>query len=567
MSGLSLWKRLISIQISGASLSTVASSFIAVSIVRSDGGINSPYRRIIFGMSVSDILQSLSLAVGPFAVPSTVPQGLWAVGNYHTCQVNGFAYNMGAGCTPMYMFALCLYTVLKINGNMTNQVFAKKVEKPMHLFIILFNLSSNIAGLFSKTINSTVLGGFCSHSAFPAGCRQYPEIFGECKPTIARKSAVLNLLFNVGQPFFCLFGIVACMGLICWHVIRRDRLIFGPSSSTTHSSPTTMYASDVGDLPREIPDEEEVPIGGIHNMEQSSHQTENFSPVSMLELSANSSIGPPARSLPLTSKSMTANMKVRERQVSMRRIYLRQIILQAFWFVMAYLSTQMCWTAMSTIFLTGQAPTELLLYFSACLYPIGGVFNFLVYTRPEVSKLRIRYPDEYSYLQALWLVIKAGGVTLVTSGASPGTPVTSDKQYGTGEAFHAQEVEQKQIQSSVGCQYHGSDSSMDRDNFAYRSRDEWSYNNKWSGTNLNSGLGIIKEIESSLSCEQHDEQEKNIISISSSSSLRSPSTHLDLQGREQLQQEITDEEKPNNGAVRVERAYARALERINKLKE
>ena len=43
---------------------------------------------------------------------------------------------------------------------------------------------------------------------------------------------------------------------------------------------------------------------------------------------------------------------------------------------------------------------------------------------------------------------------------------------------------------------------------------------------------------------------------------------MDLQGREQLQQEIVaDEEKPNNGAVRVERAYARALERINKLKE
>lgn len=234
---------------------------------------------------------------------------------------------------------------------------------------------------------------------------------------------------------------------------------------------------------------------------------------------------------------------------------------------MAYLSTQMCWTAAFTILLTGQAPTELLLYFSACLYPIGGVFNFLVYTRPEVSKLRIRYPDEYSYLQALWLVIKAGGVTLVISGASPGTPVTSDKQYGSGEVFHAQEVEQKQIQSSGGCQYHGSESSMDRDNFAYRSRDEWSYNNKWSGTNLNSGLGIIKEIEKS--CEQHDEQENKSISIrsSSSSSLRSPSTHLDLQGREQLQQEITDEEKPNNGAVRVERAYARALERINKLKE
>ena len=43
----------------------------------------------------------------------------------------------------------------------------------------------------------------------------------------------------------------------------------------------------------------------------------------------------------------------------------------------------------------------------------------------------------------------------------------------------------------------------------------------------------------------------------------------DLKWRGLLYQ-VTDEaleEKLNNGAVRVERAYARALERINKLKE
>lgn len=45
---------------------------------------------------------------------------------------------------------------------------------------------------------------------------------------------------------------------------------------------------------------------------------------------------------------------------------------------------------------------------NSTIYPLGGLFNILVYTRPAVAVLRRRYP-EFSRFRALLLVIKAGG--------------------------------------------------------------------------------------------------------------------------------------------------------------
>ena len=215
------------IQICSASVSFLSSSFIACGIVKSDGGLlTSPYRRIIFGVSVSDILQSLSIIAGPFAVPSSSSVGLWAAGNYHTCQADGFLFGFAAGSTPMYMFGLCLYTALKIKGNMTDEVFTCKIEKVMHFSIILLNLSIHVFGLTTKTINSAIIGNICGFAAVPTGCRQHPDLFGECDQDIERYISTLLFISRIFIPFSCLFGIICCMGTICWHVIQKNK-IFG----------------------------------------------------------------------------------------------------------------------------------------------------------------------------------------------------------------------------------------------------------------------------------------------------------------------------------------------------
>ena len=52
-----------------ASLSFVGSTIISTILLRSPDGLSVPYRRLIFGLSISDILQSLGFIFGPFLLP------------------------------------------------------------------------------------------------------------------------------------------------------------------------------------------------------------------------------------------------------------------------------------------------------------------------------------------------------------------------------------------------------------------------------------------------------------------------------------------------------------------
>ena len=96
--------------------------------------------------------------------------------------INGVMYTIGSCSTSMYMFALCLYSVMKIKKRsrrrtsccrgrragdrptifmtmpMTDQDFVRNIEKFIHPSIILFTATLCIAGLVTKSINSTVLG-------------------------------------------------------------------------------------------------------------------------------------------------------------------------------------------------------------------------------------------------------------------------------------------------------------------------------------------------------------------------------------------------------------------------
>ncbi|GFH50246.1 predicted protein [Chaetoceros tenuissimus] len=100
-----LWKANASTQIISASFSFLASILIVASTGKSffsckkvkrssskNGTANSntakfvlrlkktsPYRRIIFCISASDLLYSLAFITGPFMVRSSTPQALWAV--------------------------------------------------------------------------------------------------------------------------------------------------------------------------------------------------------------------------------------------------------------------------------------------------------------------------------------------------------------------------------------------------------------------------------------------------------------------------------------------------------
>lgn len=74
------------------SLSSAASATIIVMILRSPTKLSSPFRRIIFGMSVYDVFQSISALLSLFLSPAGEKWG--AFGNDGTCAFSGFFFQV-----------------------------------------------------------------------------------------------------------------------------------------------------------------------------------------------------------------------------------------------------------------------------------------------------------------------------------------------------------------------------------------------------------------------------------------------------------------------------------------
>lgn len=186
--------------------------------------MNSPYHRIIFFMSISDIFQSMALIVGPFAVPSDDPSGLWAIGNGASCRTNGFFYILGSVSVPMYMLLICFHCLCKVKAKMTDSEFSRKIEWKAHVIIVTFSLGISISGLVTKMYHSVLTGAFCSISASPNGCRVQPEVVGECEGGTGQTSLIYGL---IAMLLMCssIVGVIGCMFQICWHVFFTMRKI------------------------------------------------------------------------------------------------------------------------------------------------------------------------------------------------------------------------------------------------------------------------------------------------------------------------------------------------------
>ena len=70
------------------SLSLIASSTIVHSIRHSYKGLKSPYSaRIIFGLSIGDIIQSSAIIINPFMIPKNAVESVMAIGNTFSCDI------------------------------------------------------------------------------------------------------------------------------------------------------------------------------------------------------------------------------------------------------------------------------------------------------------------------------------------------------------------------------------------------------------------------------------------------------------------------------------------------
>ena len=380
---LSWWKAAVITTMTTASVSFVASSALSIKIASSLNGLHSPYRRLIFGLSISDVMQSVALITAVFSTPESVPQAIWGMGNRATCAANGFFFCMGMGCMPMYFCAICYYYLCKLKKNMTDDAFSKGMEWKIHAFIILVNISICIAAIATKTMNSSVTGTFCTIATFPTGCRQQPELYGECDEKIAFYSSILLPLSNLVIPFLSLVGVIINMTLLCSHVLARDR-IYRASAK----------------LPGETKNDDGKSSSGA-NKKSNDSEASSSGQDSLIE----DGLQPIEVNVQLLQQKGSQVVEADD----LRRLYRKETMVQACWYCLSYTITfGPLWMLVVTAFIVGKTVSDRMLLAGALFYPLGGLFNILVFTRPAVANLRRRDPQIW-WLKAFWLVFKAGG--------------------------------------------------------------------------------------------------------------------------------------------------------------
>lgn len=328
-----------------ATISCIASSTIAsVIMFKLPDGLSSPYRRILLCLSIADVIQTICIICGPFAVPAGTPDTVFdALGNTATCSVQGFFLNVASAITPMYTFGLSIYFLLRVKYRMPREDFAEDVEWILHTVALLWNLLGNSYAFFTKSINATRAGSLCTIDALPLNCDVNPDQYGEC---IRGKDAIVIKNIVIYAPvILCFIGMCVCLGILTCHVIQE-------SKKANANSPNPQGTKESGSLIRSF----------------------------------------------CCYKRGELNTKLQ---------YQREMLMQSCLYAIGFLFVYSGILVNQFLNLGGKAYppwSHLLVSFT---WPLGGFVNILIFTRPKIAILRIRQP-QYSWFKAFSIVVCAG---------------------------------------------------------------------------------------------------------------------------------------------------------------
>ncbi len=366
------------ILISSATVSFISSLILGVAIVSSRGCLKTPIRRLMFGLSFCDFLQSLALIVGPFSTPGSEISPLFR-GNQTTCSIQGFILELGGHGTLMYTCALTYYYFCKLRRNMSDETFYTRIERKVHIIIVIICLSIGILGAAAQSLSTFPPGIFCA-IAPPQDdpereCQKHPELYteDECKKEATKVTIfkILSVTYFLLMSF-CLICIIKNSFSILRDLIKRDKE-FG----------ATRRLNNANDLSRNTRSNEDAPQEAMRDAMDSEHD--------------------------VCAEEGEVSEEIRssqdERRLSIRKTMTRQAILYVAVFFFIHTPFVLYLIALN---IDGTNPYTVLFTILAIMYPLGGLLNMYVYTRPSVWVLRNR-DGPLSWPRAFVLVIKAGG--------------------------------------------------------------------------------------------------------------------------------------------------------------
>jgi hypothetical protein len=225
------------VQSLAGSISTISSILIIYIIfISPTTKLSSIYHRIILGLSITEILFSVSYALATLPMPS--PGDYWTdsyniqgarLGNTYTCTAQGFFFTFGSISSYLYhCFSLTVYYLCSIGFKMKTETMVKYVEPILHALPILVGLLLALPPLFQGQYNASNEWQWCDIGPKPWFCNEDNNgiecIRGESSSSMlvtrAEYDHVNSKYFIVYSAMSMLMGLI--LGLVCWRVYREE---------------------------------------------------------------------------------------------------------------------------------------------------------------------------------------------------------------------------------------------------------------------------------------------------------------------------------------------------------
>ena len=137
--------------------------FIALKSRRSKAW--TPYNRLLLGMSVCDIIFSITLGLSIVLLPnelssSSYSKRLFAFGNDASCNAMGFLIQFSYSAI-LYNAMLSFYFLLTARFGFKNDQIAKRIEPVMHAICVGFPTVTAWAGLFMDAYSESGMAQVC----------------------------------------------------------------------------------------------------------------------------------------------------------------------------------------------------------------------------------------------------------------------------------------------------------------------------------------------------------------------------------------------------------------------
>ena len=208
-----------------ASLSALSSGVIILIIYKSRKSLTSiVYHRIMFFMSISDVIASIAIALTTLAVPKDMiyttnifPKSWPIYGTVATCSAQGFSLMTFTFLTYSCDFILCIYYLCSIKFGMSDRTFSLRREWAFFVLAILVVLPSAIRNLVQGNYNPDPNRARCKRIPYPYDCHGDGCLWGE----EVKKGILVIWIF---LAVFMFVGTILCLGLaVVLHVYRKDR--------------------------------------------------------------------------------------------------------------------------------------------------------------------------------------------------------------------------------------------------------------------------------------------------------------------------------------------------------